>query len=312
MAPSSRRLSSSGEGLSPSGERLPPSGERLSPCGADARGNDHDRYLTCLFAPAGRREALFALLAFNAEIARVRDAVREPMMGRIRLQWWRDTLETLYRPETSLPAHPIAGPLGEAIRKHGLTQAHFETLIDAREADLEEQPPSSLAGFAAYAEATSAPLLALFLEALGAADWSEAGRGAAFTAGRHAGIAWALTGLLRSLPFQAARNRNSLPAELFARHSVTPCAAIGRSFDSRALAPLAAEIADLARSHLAEARRPRREAPKAALPALLQVPLAELYLRALARAGHDVAAPGVARQPLAPLLLCWRALRGRY
>ena len=43
-----------------------------------------------LFAPAEHRGALFALYAFNLEVARVREVVREPLAGEIRLQWWRD------------------------------------------------------------------------------------------------------------------------------------------------------------------------------------------------------------------------------
>ena len=39
-----------------------------------------------------KRGPLFALYAFNAEIASVRDRAREPMPGEIRLQWWRDVL----------------------------------------------------------------------------------------------------------------------------------------------------------------------------------------------------------------------------
>ena len=57
---------------------------------------DYDRYLSALFAPACRREALFALIAFNHEIARIPEAVSEPMLGRIRLQWWREVLEAVY------------------------------------------------------------------------------------------------------------------------------------------------------------------------------------------------------------------------
>jgi phytoene synthase len=53
------------------------------------RRHDRDRYMTALFAPAARREALFALYAFNYEIARVREAVTQPTLGQIRLQWWR-------------------------------------------------------------------------------------------------------------------------------------------------------------------------------------------------------------------------------
>ena len=285
---------------------------RLSPCGEEARRSDHDRYLTCLFAPAERREALFALLAFNAEIARVRDSVREPMMGRIRLQWWRDTIEILYQSEAPPFSHPVAAALKPAILGHRLSRAHFESLIDAREADLEPQPPSSLADLTLYAEATSAPLVALFLEALGAEEWPEVGRAAANLAGRHTGIAWALTGLMRALPFQGARGRTSLPAELFARHRVTPCAATGRSFDPAALAPLVAEVAALAHGQIASARQQASLVPKAALPALLLASYAELYLGALARCRYDVAATRVQHQPLAPLLLSWRALRGRY
>src|SRR5258706_7401227 len=63
--------------------------DRLSPVAALVRRHDRDRYQTVLFAPAARREALFALYAFNYEIARVRESVTEPMLGQIRLQWWR-------------------------------------------------------------------------------------------------------------------------------------------------------------------------------------------------------------------------------
>ena len=45
-------------------------------------------------APRARRD-LIALTAFLGEVARIPEAVSEPMMGEIRLQWWRDALETL-------------------------------------------------------------------------------------------------------------------------------------------------------------------------------------------------------------------------
>ena len=51
-------------------------------CAALLRKHDADRYLTvAVRAGRERREALFALYAFNLEIARVREAVREPIMG---------------------------------------------------------------------------------------------------------------------------------------------------------------------------------------------------------------------------------------
>ena len=59
-------------------------------CAALVRDFDRDRYLAALYAPAHLRPALYALYAFNLEIARVRELAREPMPGEIRLQWWRE------------------------------------------------------------------------------------------------------------------------------------------------------------------------------------------------------------------------------
>src|ERR1700733_7459141 len=61
---------------------------------ASGRAADPDRYFATLFAPAAQRPFLFALYAFNAEVARVAETVREPMLGAIRLEWWRETCES--------------------------------------------------------------------------------------------------------------------------------------------------------------------------------------------------------------------------
>src|SRR5437588_12374331 len=71
-------------------ERRSTDADRLSPVAALVRRHDPDRFQTVLFAPAARREALFALYAFNYEIARVREGVTQPMLGQVRLRWWRD------------------------------------------------------------------------------------------------------------------------------------------------------------------------------------------------------------------------------
>src|SRR4051794_33162883 len=63
------------------------------------RRHDRDRFQTALFARPRQREALFALYAFNYEIARVREAVSEPMLGQIRLQWWREVVSAAFSGE---------------------------------------------------------------------------------------------------------------------------------------------------------------------------------------------------------------------
>ena len=300
----------------PTSARPASAADDLSYCAREVRRYDNDRFLTCLFAPADRREALFALLAFNLEIAKTREVVTEPLIGHMRLQWWRDAIDGLYQPPDRRPpvsGHEVVRPLAEAIARHGLSREPFDRLIDAREADLDDASPASLAELVAYAEATGAPLVALGLQVLGLATWDREAAEAAAEAGRSVGIAWALTGLLRAVPFHVRQRRVTLPADLLARHGLSAARLIDWRPDPQALAPVVAEVAVVARTHLAAARRLAGKSPRAALPVLLPATLAELYLDGVARTGHDVFAPRhQARHPLRPLWLAWRAWRRRY
>jgi len=183
----------------------------LSYSGQEVRKYDNDRFLTSLFAPAERREALFALYAFNLEIAKTREVVTEPVLGQMRLQFWRDGIEAVYA-DGSIPKHAVMEPLAAAAKEHGLTRAHFDRLIDAREADLDDTPPANLSCLVNYAEVTGAPLVTLALETLGVRDET------AQRAGRHIGIAYALTGILRAVPFHARQHRQLLPDDRMQAH----------------------------------------------------------------------------------------------
>src|SRR5579864_3974017 len=108
---------------------MPGEMSRLSPVAALVRRHDRDRYQTALFAPADRREALFALYAFNYEIARVREIVTQPMLGQIRLQWWREIVAAAYEDGPPRP-HEVAGPLAAVIGDVMPTRVHFDRMID--------------------------------------------------------------------------------------------------------------------------------------------------------------------------------------
>lgn len=280
-----------------------PESPSLSLNALEVRRLDRDRFVTALFAPAERREALFALYAFNLEVARIPELVSEPLLGRIRLQWWRDTLDQLYRGGDV--AHPVAQALGQAILRHDLARGQFDRLLEARETDLEPEPPADLDGLVGYAEGTASTLNALALQILGVADK------AAFEAARHLGITWALTGLLRAVPFHAAARRLYLPAALLAEHGVSTEEVLAGT-PSEGLAKVGQAVADRARHHLAEARRKRRQIPKAAVPGLLTAPLVEPYLDALQRSGGNLLDSRWSATRPRPLRVAWHALRGRY
>lgn len=253
--------------------------QRLSPVAAIVRRHDRDRFQTVLFAPAARREALFAVYAFNYEIARVRESVSEPTLGRIRLEWWRQNIAAAFE-DGPVRRHIVVEPLTVAIRALGLTRAHFDRLIDARASDLEEDPPASLAVLEDYAEATSARLSLLALEILGVRD------PAAAEVASHVGIAYAFAGLLRALPFQARACRPMIPADIAARTELDDDDY--RTLRSTsALRAAAAEIAAAASRHLVSARACRDRISRSALPALLPAVVAERSLMRLRQAGYD-------------------------
>lgn len=273
----------------------------LSYCAREVRRNDPERFLTCLFAPAERREALFALYAFNQEIAKTRSVVSEPLLGEIRLTWWRDAIGEIYQGQPR--QHEVVQELAKAVAAYGLTRAHFDRMIEARAQDLTEEPPADMPALLAYAEGTSSTLTALCLEVLGAP---------ASEAATPAGIAVALTGLVRAIPFHARDHWVNIPASLLREHAVD----IQALYDLRkpdGLRRCVETIADAARENRAAARAMRGSVPKPALAALLPLTLADAHLTLLAKNGHDVYDPRLGeKSPLASWRLTWAALRGRY
>jgi phytoene synthase len=201
--------------------------------------------------------------------------------------------------------HEVVEPLATAIQRHRLPIEAFLELIEAREQDLDGEPPADLAQLTRYAEATSGTLVRIALAVLGKAG------PATEPAGRDVGIAYALAGLIRAIPFHARMKRLYLPVPLLEAHRVDR----GEVFELRSspgLRDAVRELADLAGSHLDRARD-LGPVPRRALPALLPATLAELYLRRIAKLGYEVFDPALAEPPpLALWRMGWRALRGRF
>src|ERR1700710_1476338 len=92
------------------------------------RRHDPDRFLTALFAPPDRRDALLALYALNHELARAREVASATALALIRLQWWREVVEG------EAKRHEVATPLSVAIGAGLLVPADLLPVIVAREA----------------------------------------------------------------------------------------------------------------------------------------------------------------------------------
>jgi len=267
-------------------------------CADAVRRHDRERWLTALYAPESARRRLFALYAFNLEVARARESVSQAALGLMRVQWWREALDGIDA------GRPRAHPVIQALAGQRLDRAVIDRLLAARELDMEDRPIADLGGLVDYAEATSAGLLHLAHDVLDAAD------GDSRAAARHVGTAWSLVGLIRAVPFHAARGRLYLPESVLAQCGAEPQAVLAGRFDvgvGRAIERVAAT----AEAHLRAARQHR--VPRPALSPLLLAPLADRHLARLRRVGFDpfrlaLAPPGPGDQ----IAVLWRAWRGAF
>lgn len=132
---------------------------------------DKDRYLASLFAPDKKRNHLFALYAFDVEIARIGTLVTEPQIGEIRMQWWADTLNSIASGNTV--DHPVALQLATTVKELSLPIEHLTKLIDARRAELyADQFPDlfSLESYIAETDAVIMQCAAMILDRQAAAE----------------------------------------------------------------------------------------------------------------------------------------------
>ena len=199
----------------------------LTPIGRFVQRADPERFVTTLFAPAARREALWALYAFNHELARAREVVSQPMLALIRLQWWREVVEGAAR------AHEVAGPVRAALDSGLLNPDALLAMIEARELEAEEAVDA--AQFQAYMRGAGGALMAEAGRVLGASEAGELAR---------LGAGCAAVGLRRNAAAHASAGRWAAPEH-------DPAAMIGnvRRWSSAALP--AALPAVFARRYLA-------------------------------------------------------------
>ena len=152
--------------------------EAYKHCESIAREYDRDRWIAALFAPADRRPDLHALSAFFFETGRIKSLVREPLMGEMRLTWWREAIDGERVGEAK--GHPVAAPLIETILRRQLPVQAFEDYLLARRDELYREEQTHTVYAPAYAMA------ARVLETRGADAAAEAaGRAAKLAEGEN-------------------------------------------------------------------------------------------------------------------------------
>jgi len=168
-------------------------------CAALVERGDPVRFRAAMAAPVAARAVLFPLYAFNLEVARAPWVTAEPMIARMRLQWWRDALEEIAAGGV-IRRHEVVTPLALAIRAEDVPV--LLRLIDARDRDVEGEAFVDAAALWSYLEATAGGLIEVAARRLGG------GADLAAPAGRALGLAsW-----MMAVPALQAAGRPVLPA----------------------------------------------------------------------------------------------------
>ena len=161
---------------------------------------DPDRWLAARFIEDhAKRDDVVALYAFNHELARAAEVTSQPLLGEIRLTWWREAVDEIYRGKT-IRRHPTVEALALAAERQGWPEPEVEALIEGRSDALDAGPPLQAEAVYAAIDSTAGALMLLAARTLDPGTPLDAVRGAA--------RAWGLSGLART---QAAGGKRRLP-----------------------------------------------------------------------------------------------------
>lgn len=273
------------------------SAPELSACAALVRQYDPDLFHAALFAPEPARERLMVLYAFDIELSKAAARASEPLIARMRLQWWRDLLAGIEAGEPPRQ-HEVAAPLHGFLGTRAVPAPELAALVDAHELELHGEMDEHRLG--EWLDARFGGLTRLAVRVLAGAD--PAARRAASGAGHALGVAF----LLRNAVPMAAENRYLLPGL-----APEDRAGLARGRTTGHARATAHRLADQALALLAAARAERRAVPKAAAPALLPVWRAERVLKRARRPDLDLNGDLAGRSGHS-VALAWRAFRGRW
>ena len=239
---------------------------------------DYDRFLITLFSPASAREHLFALYAFNHEVAKIREAVSESMLGEIRLQWWREAIEGIYADQPR--NHEVILPLHRAVRECGLDQQLFMDIINARTADIYDENPKTLNDFENYLGGTSGNLMKLAAQIIGENDQH------VLSLAYDMGMVWGLIGTIRSIRYHISLNKVSFSQDVLDEYKVQKKDIFAMD-ENENIKSMVKGLCTSAEQYLAQITNEKKCLSKEVRSLFLHCALSKSYLNALKKVDYD-------------------------
>ncbi len=220
------------------------------PISDDIQRFDRDRYLCSLFAPEKERKALHSIYALNLELAKIPEITNEHMIRLIRLQWWREAIEEIF--DNKIRKHEVVEALADVIKNYQLQKDELLKIIDGREDDIENI--NNLNEIIKYVDSTAGDITVISAKILKSKNEELA---------RHIGVVWGLVGLLRSLKFNTGNNFPEIGGVI--------------KVVEEKLITVKNDIKNLSGKEKTEL-----------MPVLLLIPITEIFLKRIKKAGYDV------------------------
>lgn len=179
-------------------------------CINQVRKVDYENFIcTTLLRPSSLQRPAMAIRALNVELASVRDQVTKSQIGQMRLQFWRETIDSIYASvakDTPRKIHsPVARELDLLIRYNSLTKSWFHRLIKSREITLNDMPFADIEQLESYLDQSVTPTNYLLLELAKLRSLNTD------HIASHLGRAQGLINVVRGIPYNARKRRCFIP-----------------------------------------------------------------------------------------------------
>ncbi|NOZ53481.1 MAG: presqualene diphosphate synthase HpnD [Gammaproteobacteria bacterium] len=161
-------------------------------------------YYSFLFLPEEQRKAIIALYAFCREVDDIVDECSEASIARVKLQWWRSTMQQTF---DGSPQHPVQVALTKPLQRFNLPLEYFLEIIDGMEMDLDNNRYATFKDLSLYCYRVAGVVGLLAAEIFGYQN---------HTVRKYAlylGTAFQLTNILRDVREDALRNRIYIPQD---------------------------------------------------------------------------------------------------
>jgi len=181
-------------------------------CQQKAAASGSSFYYSFMFLPKQKREAIIALYAFCREVDDVVDECTELKVAQVKLAWWKEEIQNLYKGN---PIHPVTKALQPFVQEFRLSEEHFLEIIDGMEMDLNFNRYEDFKQLQLYCYRVASVVGILSAQIFGFSNRKT------LKFAHDLGLAFQLTNIIRDVGEDARRNRIYIPLDELARFGVS-------------------------------------------------------------------------------------------